>query len=591
MRIINDILDFSKIEARKLDLEHIDFDLARLLRDLAWGQAARAEEKGIELLSTIEPGTPTLLHGDPGRLQQIISNLTSNAIKFTSCGEVEVRVACTEETLESVLLRCSVRDTGIGIAQEKQDLLFEKFSQVDASSTRKYGGTGLGLAISKQLVTLMGGEIGVLSAEGRGSEFWFTVRLRRQPVAPDAEVTSAAALQSVKALVIDDNAASRAILVEQMQSWAMRPSAAADGPVGLLELERALEQGDPFAVAVIDARMPGMDGEAVVRAIRAQPQFDRLPVVLLTSIREAKDQRGLEALGVSASAAKPVCSQILRHSLRDALIGVSGRPARRSAQAVPHSFAAAGARILLVEDNLTNQMVAVGMLENLQLVVEAVDTGEEALAALNSRTFDLVLMDLEMPGMDGVETTRHIRTLDAAGANSRIPVIAMTAHAMQSQRDRCLAAGMNDFISKPVSPQLLARTLELWLGGRAGASAPVATPADEAMPVVFDREGMTARLGNRENLVRRVVNSFLNDMPGQLIQLHRYVEAGDAQEAARTAHTIKGASGSVGGERLQARALAAEKAGSRGDLAGLRVHADALDDEFRSLREALSGLL
>ncbi len=454
LEIINDILDFSKIEAGKLDLETMDFNLQNLLDDFADTLAVRAHEKGLEFLCSAEPAVPTLLRGDPGRLRQILTNLAGNAVKFTPKGEVAVRVSLVEEKETECRLRFSVRDTGIGVPKEKIGVLFAKFSQADASTTRRYGGTGLGLAISKQLAELMGGEAGVESEEGQGSEFWFTVRLDKQPEVARAESRPPAGLRGVRLPIVDDSDASHETL---------------------------------------------------------------------------------------------------------------------------NRFAGRQARILLAEDNITNQQVALGILKKLGLRADAVANGAEAVKALESIPYDLVLMDVQMPVMDGLEAARRIRSPESKVRNRAIPILAMTAHAMQGDRERCLEAGMNDYLSKPVSPQALAEALARWL------------PPQSTAPVVFDRAGMLARLMQDEDLARVVTESFLDDIPRQIVALRGYVEAWDAPGAERQAHTISGASANVSGEALRALAAEMEKAGKAGDLGSVRARMDELDGEFVRLKVAMTG--
>jgi signal transduction histidine kinase/DNA-binding response OmpR family regulator len=484
--IINDILDFSKIEAGKLELEILEFDLQSLLDDFAAAMALRTHHKGLELICATDLDVPTALVGDPSRLRQILTNLTENAVKFTHQGEILVMVSrVTEEREErdqeeqreqekqegknSCLLRFSVRDTGIGIAPEKRNLLFQKFSQVDASTTRHYGGTGLGLAISRQLALMMGGEIGVESAEGRGSEFWFTARFRLGERASEKFELPPAALEGVRVLVVDDNATNREILMRRLGSWRMRPQEAPDGSSALQALSQALEEKDPFRLAVIDMQMPGMDGEALARAIKADAGFAKTRLVMLTSLGVRKDLKNLENLGFSAYAVKPI-----RHEeLRRVLSQVMGENAEKTSpsiitpstakQTLPN-FAHLKARILVAEDNMTNQKVALGILKKLGLTADAVASGGEALEALRTLPYDLVFMDVQMPEMDGLEATRRIRDSQSTVLNRDIPVIAMTAHAMGGYKNKCFEAGMNDYVTKPVSPQALAEALEKWLG-------------------------------------------------------------------------------------------------------------------------------
>ena len=601
--LINDILDFSKIEAKKLDLETLDFDLLDLL-DFAATLAVRAHDKGLELLCAADPAVPTLLRGDPGRLRQILTNLAGNAVKFTLAGEVAVRVSQVEENEDDVLLRFAVRDTGIGIADDKLDLLFDKFSQVDASTTRRYGGTGLGLAISKQLAELMGGDSGVESEEGRGSEFWFTARLGKQAGGTQAESIQPADLRDVRALIVDDNDASREILTTRLASWGMRPSEERDGAGALQALYRALDENDPFRIAVIDMQMPGMDGETLGRTIRADARLVETRMVMLTSLGTRGDARRFQEIGFVAYATKPIRHQELKAVLSLALALRDGteptpRPiaTRHMARETLDLFAGRKARILLAEDNITNQQVALGMLKKLGLRADAVANGLEALKALRTLPYDLVLMDVQMPEMDGIEATRQIRDPRSEVPNRRIPIIAMTAHAMQGDRERCLEAGMNDYVAKPVSPRALAEALDKWLppGSAAAPGHAVATP-EPGVPLsapgsntpVFDRAGMMTRVMEDEDLAKEIVAAFLEDIPRQIAALRVCLEGGDARGAGRQAHTIKGASANVGGERLREVAAEMEVSGKAGDLAAVTGRLAELDDRFDRLKQAMT---
>ncbi len=532
LSLINNILDFSKIEAKKFDLETLDFDLSSLLDDFAAMLAVRAHEKGLELLCAADLNVPTLLRGDPGRLRQILTNLAGNAIKFTQTGEVAIRVSlkegvrnhgvevngedvesrrygtanisfASEKENETVLLRFSVRDTGIGIPADKMYRLFEEFSQVDASTTRKYGGTGLGLAISRQLAELMGGEAGVSSEEGKGSEFWFTALLGKQAVVEQAESLSPADLRGVRVLIVDDNATNREILTTRMASYGMRPMEARDGPEAIHDLYQALDDNDPFRIAVIDMQMPGMDGEAVGRAIKVEKRLAETRMVMLTSMGTRGDARRFQEIGFSAYSTKPIQHRELKAVLSQVLMNCDGTDSMTQSIATRHTaretlnhlagremlnlFAGRNVRILLAEDNIINQQVALGILGKLGLYADAVANGVEALTALETLPYDLVLMDVQMPVMDGFEATEKIRNSEKIMMNdelgmmkekepeklvayssliirhSPIPIIAMTAHAMQGDRERCLAAGMNDYITKPVSPRSLADVLDKWL--------------------------------------------------------------------------------------------------------------------------------
>ncbi len=468
--LINDILDFTKIEAGRLDFEMLDFDLLSLLDDLMASLAIKAHEKGLELAYSVYSAVPTRLRGDPGRLRQILTNLVGNAVKFTQRGEVVLQVLLEAETDDAALLRFIVRDTGIGIPKEKIGMLFSKFSQVDSSTTRKYGGTGLGLAISKQLAEMMGGEVGVESESGKGSTFWFTARIKKQPVAQhDAAPAPPTDLHQVRALIVDNNAANRDILSARLAEWGMRAETTEDGASALDALRCAAQGGDPFRIAIIDMQMPGMDGEAVGRAIQADPRLAKTHMVMLTSLGARGVARRFAEMGFAAYLTKPVRHHELKVVLALALTPAeqSKEPApivtRHTAREIPGMFRERPNRVLLAEDNIINQQVALGILKKLGTAAEAVSNGAEAIKALERIPYDLVFMDCQMPDMDGYAATRAIRAGEFPVLNPHIPIIAMTAHTMQGDREKCLEAGMDDYISKPVDPLLLAEILDKWL--------------------------------------------------------------------------------------------------------------------------------
>jgi PAS domain S-box-containing protein len=461
LNILNDILDFSKIEAGRLDLESIDFDLRGLVEDVAAMFSQPAHAKGIELVCSVPVEMPAVLRGDPGRLRQIVSNLVGNAVKFTSSGEVMLELTMAGDDATSTTMRFQVVDTGIGIAESDQAPVFESFSQADAGTTRRFGGTGLGLAISRQLVELMGGKIGVTSTVGSGSTFWFTVPLQRGgPVAAPAPRPS---LPGLRILIVDDNATNRDILTHFLQSWGVR-SDAADGAVAARRvIAAATVAGDPFDAALLDLNMPEIDGIALGRAITGDTTHPPMKLVLLTSSgRVGEAERAREA-GITTYLTKPVRQSQLHDCLATLLVtppDVTDPAAEAATAWVRTAPAGSSGRVLLAEDNLVNQRVASAMLVNLGYTVDIVGDGAEAVMAATTTRYRAILMDCQMPVMDGYEATAQIRSLH--GESSRTPILAVTASAMKSDLARCLEAGMDDYLSKPVRLKALAAVMARW---------------------------------------------------------------------------------------------------------------------------------
>ncbi|MEI6126845.1 MAG: response regulator [Pseudomonadota bacterium] len=635
--LINDILDFSKIEAKKLEVEVIDFDLRTTLEDTAELLEVKAREKGLELICMIAPDVPSSLRGDPGRLRQIIVNLTGNAVKFTQEGEIVIRASVQSEDADKAELLFEITDTGIGIPRKKIAQLFSPFSQVDGSTTRKYGGTGLGLSISKQLAELMGGQIGVRSKKDKGSAFWFTAVFEKQLAGQTAETLPCADLTGVRVLVVDDNDTNRLLLTTLLKSWGCRYGEAAGGEAALELLHGALREADPYQVALLDMLMPGMDGAELGCRIKEGPELYHTRLIMLTSLGSRGDARRLEEIGFAGYLTKPVRQAQLRECLSLVLGNVKTPGVKDAGLVTRHTVSEAHksrVRILLAEDNATNQIVAIEILKKLGYRADAVANGKEAVKALQSIPYDLVLMDCQMPEMDGFEATRGIRNPNSAVLNRRIPIIAMTANAMKGDRERCLESGMNDYLSKPVNPGELAAVLERWLpeaevqgseletqagvSGLESSAAAVnvhAAPAEEGPPAgknqisspgrkdnaegkqvsvseapgqpVFDRASFLGRLMGDEELAVTIEKAFLADMPVQIEKLAAAVHAGDAQQAGEQAHRIKGASANVGGEALRETAFEMEKAGKAGDIACLRIFLPELEKRFGELRKAM----
>ena len=593
--VINDILDFSKMEAGKVALESIDFDLDEVLEEVAASMALRAESKGLELVCRAEADVPTGLRGDPGRLRQVLANLAGNAIKFTAAGEVSIRVsrepdAGGAEADGTAMLRFAVRDTGIGIPAEKMGALFSKFSQVDASTTREYGGTGLGLAISKQLAEMMGGGIWAASEPGKGSEFWFTARFARtgkeEGMPPEAGV-----LGGVRALVAEAGATGRRALADLLGQWGMRAEECADGVSAAGMARRAAETGDPFRVALVDAKLPGPGGAALAKALVEGGWLPAASVVELVSIGEAWRAVGA---GARATVGKPVRKAELALALLGSVDPAAReRAVRRLAKAEVSGkrYFLAG-RVLLAEDHPVNQEVARNILAKAGLEVDVASNGEEAVAAVGKKAYDLVLMDCQMPVLDGFAATKRIRAREKERGDEmgRVPIVAMTAHAMQGDREACLAAGMDDYVSKPINVDKLLGTLGRWLrkGRESGrAEGPAEAAAAEKPPAVYDRKGMMIRMMGNEALAGRIAATFRKSFPERMEALDKAWAAGAAADAELHAHTIKGSAGNVGGDALARAAAELEKAIRAGDADRVRMAKEKTRAAFGELAEAM----
>ena len=474
LAVINDILDFSKIEAGKTDLEASDFNLRDCLETTLKTLALRAHEKGLELLCEVAPDVPEIMWGDSSRLRQILVNLVGNAIKFANQGEVALKVTSESQEGEELLLHFLVADTGIGIPKEKQESIFEPFTQADASTTRKYGGTGLGLTISSRLVGMMGGKMWVESEVGRGSAFHFTARLGLAHVKTGETEASTPPenLRGVKVLVVDDNRTNRTILDAMLKRWEMKVASVEGAQEALEQLCAAREAGEPYGLVVTDMHMPKMDGFALVEQIRQRPELSTATIMMLTSAGHRGDAARCHELGVSAYLLKP----IRQAELREAIVRVLGTKEQNGATPLITRYSVQDApepsvslRVLLAEDNLVNQRLAKRLLEKRGHTVLVAGNGQEALAAVESETFDVILMDVQMPEMDGLETTVAIRELEK-GSGNHLPIVALTAHAMKGDREKCLAAGMDGYLTKPIRSQELDELLLGYLTRRKEAA-------------------------------------------------------------------------------------------------------------------------
>jgi PAS domain S-box-containing protein len=616
--VINDILDFSKVEAGKLELEVTDFDVLEVVEDVVELLAPQAQTKGLELAASVQPEVPRFVRGDPGRLRQVLLNLAGNAIKFTDHGEVVVRVDPAVNSAESrhgqpaaetaapVLLRFEVADTGVGIPPEAQARLFQAFSQADSSTTRKYGGTGLGLAISKQLVERMGGMIAVESTPGRGSTFAFTVQLARAAAPP--ALARRGGLEGVPVLIVDDNATNRMFLERQVAAWGMVSGSAPDGPTACTALRAARAAGQPFAIALLDMQMPGLSGLDVARLVKADPVTTSTRLVLLTSLGQGEWLTAAPAAGIAATLTKPVRQARLHATLLRLLgepvptpVSANGAPvppgppipAPRGSAPPPGAPARVLGRILVVEDTPVNQRVALAMLAKLGYRADAVGDGREAIAALARVPYDAILMDVQMPEMDGIAATLAIRADE--GPAQHTPIIAMTANAMPGERERCLVAGMDDYISKPFHVHQLGRVVARWLPpvdddapepqGEVAPTSPSAEgPAAPGASAVIDP---TALAGFNPEFVADIVALFVRDAPGHLTALRDRLASDDAGGLKREAHTLKGIAGTLGAREVQELAASIERAAGSGSIQGI---GDLLPQLERAFDEACTAL-
>jgi signal transduction histidine kinase/CheY-like chemotaxis protein len=582
--IINDILDFSKIEARKLDLDLIHFDLPGALDETIRLLAPRAHQKGIELVCDIAGDVPSTVVGDPGRVRQIVVNLVSNAIKFTETGEVVLHVV-REGNGAQPIVHFSVADTGIGIPLDKHASIFEAFTQADSSMTRRFGGTGLGLAIASQLVALMGGRIWVQSEPGIGSVFHFTIPFE---IPTHTLVTPAALeptnLHGLSVLVVDDNATNRRILDEMLTRWRMRPTLVDGGREALEAMQKAHLAGRPYSIVLLDFQMPDMDGFDVAARIKGRPELAATTIMMLSSVGQRGDAARCKELGVAAYLTKPVRGAVLRDAILTVLAGSSSSSAA-AALVTRHSLREGqrGLRILVAEDNPVNQLVALRMLEKRGHTVTVAGDGEQALAAIAKTEFDVVLMDVQMPGMDGLQATAAIRERER-GTTKHLPIVALTAHAMREDRQRCLDAGMDAYLTKPFNANQLFEIFEGLLprqNGHVPAGSSDAVISD--VPPSFDRAALSERMDADEEMLREVVELFLADCPRMLDDLRTARRAGTGGAVALAAHTLKGA-------LLAISAAPAADIAARLERAARSQNHSATESESRDLEVALDVL-
>ncbi len=613
LMLINDILDFSKIEAHKLDLETLDFDLTTVVEETAEMLAVKSHEKGLPLVCLIDPEIPSLVRGDPSRLRQILLNLGGNAVKFTSAGEVRIDVNLKSRVNRRVTVEFRVTDTGIGIPTDKVGGLFSPFTQVDGSTARKFGGTGLGLAICKQLAEMMDGQIGVESEVGKGSTFWCDIVLEELPAVRPAD-PQPADLEGLRVLVVDDHAANRLLVTTLLKTWGCRFAEAAGTQAALATIAEAAERGEPFQVALLDMHMPDGDGIELGRMIHRADSAGSIAQILLTSLGEHGDLRRLEESGFRGYLTKPIRRGQLRRCLASAVHGDvwpadSGTTKASLNQRL--SGVVESVRILVAEDNPINQEVALTILKKQGIRADAVANGREALRALENIPYDLVLMDLQMPEMDGLETTRNIRDRASRVLNRSVPIIAMTANAMKADKEKCWEAGMDDFLTKPVQPADLLARIEHWISAisdtdspersRAAASMQLAQEAevaaestpelaelDASQPVLQFDQLCRRILGDRE-LALQLLQEAANHLDRDLAELHQAVDDCDAEAARKLAHKLKGTAANLSAEPLRWACYRLESAAAAQQIESLPQHVGQVEQAARGFRAAVES--
>ncbi|MCP4688771.1 MAG: response regulator [Desulfobacterales bacterium] len=592
--IINDVLDFSKIEAGKFQLDNAPFDLRYVVEDVAGSLVIKAEDKGLELISFLSPDVPTRLVGDPVRLRQILVNLVGNALKFTEKGDILLRVELTEDLGDEIRTLFQIRDTGIGIPEDKQGAIFEEFTQADGSTTRKYGGTGLGTTISKQLSEMMGGEIGLESEEGVGSTFWFTAVFEKQSGEAPPERTGDESLKDLKVLVVDDNGASRLILTEYLEHWGCRTVTASGALDALFTLHESISSGAPFGMILTDLQMPDMSGVELAEEVEKTEGLKGVPVVALRSVGRSGENKVNAGKVFWASLTKPVKMD----DFHDLLMSVvNPRKSRKRMAPTPSAGRGGeepiveGVRVLLVEDYVTNQRVAMRHLKKAGCRADLAKNGLEAVEAFEKAEYDLILMDIQMPMMDGWEATARIRALESAAGNvaqtPRIPIIAVTAHAMKGYREKCLEHGMDDYITKPLKRKDLIGMVKKWASAEGvsyEAPAP-AEPTGEDAPAQgpMDYRKTLDEFDADEEFLLHLMGDFIKAVEGQIQTMGKAISDGEGEAVRNEAHSIKGGAAGLNAHTLSKIAFELENAGKTGDLESAAAILARLEKEFHAL--------
>ena len=598
LSVINDILDFSKIEARKLDLEEIDFDLRITVEDTTDIVSHRAHMKGLEINCLINPDVPSLVKGDPGRLRQILTNLAGNAIKFTDKGEVIIQVTVEKNMPKHVCLRFEVSDTGIGIPEDRMGLLFQSFSQIDGSMTRKYGGTGLGLVISRRLVEMMDGKIGVESEEGKGSTFWFTIVLKKQVIVNTETVRKEVKSYNFRVLIVDDNNTNRLVVRLQLKNMGFNMDEAYDGKMAYEMLMRGYSENNPYHLAIIDMQMPIMDGETLGMKIKKTPELSNIKMVLITSAGLRGDAARMKNIGFDAYLNKPVKQAILLECIREVFGNEKTMTDGKKSIITRHTLIEnrkKNIQILVVEDHIVNQKVIIGILNKLGFNADTANNGSEAIKALQKKAYDLIFMDIQMPVMNGFEATRTIRNKNVPIKNHNVIIVALTANAMKSDRDKCIESGMNDYLPKPFNSNDLQEIIKKYLpeiedNSTHSTNSEIIFKSHNEKVFAYNRKELLERMDNDVKLCDDLVVSFTEDFAIRSKKIKEMWKKRDFSKLVMLAHSIKGAASLIEACQIKELALMIEKEAKKESTQNIGTLIEKMDEAYITFKDAVKEI-